>query len=229
MKTDFDTRRRLLDTAAQLFSQRGFKNVTVRDLCDEANANVAAVNYHFGSKDGLYLAVVELAVDAMRALDREARQAGDGLPLDERLRAYVRVFLQRRAAMGSDSWIHHLIRREFSDPTDALDVLIAKGMRPRFEYLAGLVGGLMNRRPEDRRVMNCITSLQSQFLMFVPSPSLDRVYEKVGVTPPSLDEICEHIVEFSLAGILSMARARRDHAGNGQRRQRRKIESARVS
>ena len=70
MKTDFDTRRRLLDTAAQLFSQRGFKNVTVRDLCDEANANVAAVNYHFGSKDGLYLAVVELAVDAMTGRSR---------------------------------------------------------------------------------------------------------------------------------------------------------------
>src|SRR6476660_4711477 len=126
MRGDVDTRQRLLDSAAKLFAQHGFTNVTVRDVCDDARANVAAVNYHFRNKHGLYLAVIELAIGAMRHLDSEAQRAGEGLAAEQRLRVYIRVFLEHRVAMGSDSWIHQLIRREFSDPTDALDVLIEK-------------------------------------------------------------------------------------------------------
>jgi AcrR family transcriptional regulator len=52
------TRERLLTAAAALFAEHGFRRVTVRDICEEASANVAAVNYHFGDKQGLYREVV---------------------------------------------------------------------------------------------------------------------------------------------------------------------------
>jgi AcrR family transcriptional regulator len=217
MGPDLDTRQRLLDTATKLFAQQGFSNVTIRDVCDAAKANVASVNYHFRNKHGLYLAVIELAVQAMRQLDREARQAGEGLPARARLRSYIRVFLERRAAMGADSWIHQLIKREFSDPTDALDVLIEKAIRPRFEYLGSLVAELLRCDPEDRRVMKCIISIQSQFLMLAPSASMSSVYSKVGVKPPSLDEIAEHIADFSLAGIRALADRRPNRVGRATR------------
>ena len=57
-----DTRQRLIDSAATLFAERGFENVTVREICKESNANVAAINYHFGDKAGLYRAVVTHAI-----------------------------------------------------------------------------------------------------------------------------------------------------------------------
>ena len=66
MRTDAETRARLLATAQRLFGERGFKAVTVRDICTAAKANVAAVNYHFGDKLGLYREVLQVAVDAMR-------------------------------------------------------------------------------------------------------------------------------------------------------------------
>jgi len=47
------TRQRLLDAAREVFSQHSFQGATVREICRLADANVAAVNYHFGSKDGL--------------------------------------------------------------------------------------------------------------------------------------------------------------------------------
>jgi len=49
---DQDTRERLLGEAARLFAARGFARVTVRDICRAANANVAAINYHFHGKRG---------------------------------------------------------------------------------------------------------------------------------------------------------------------------------
>ncbi|MBI3492350.1 MAG: helix-turn-helix transcriptional regulator, partial [Acidobacteria bacterium] len=64
---DSETRDRLLRAAERLFADRGFKKVTVRDICRVARANVAAVNYHFGDKLGLYREVLQSATDAMRA------------------------------------------------------------------------------------------------------------------------------------------------------------------
>ena len=54
MTPDPRTRARLLKAAEQLFAERGFRKVTVREICHAAKANVAAVNYHFGDKLGLY-------------------------------------------------------------------------------------------------------------------------------------------------------------------------------
>ena len=77
---DRETRERVLKAAAQLFADRGFKKVTVRDICRAARANVAAVNYHFGDKGGLYREVLQLAIETMRATNDAARAAGRGSP-----------------------------------------------------------------------------------------------------------------------------------------------------
>jgi len=58
---DLETRDRVLKAAERLFAERGFKKVTVRDICRAARANVAAVNYHFGDKQGLYREVLQIA------------------------------------------------------------------------------------------------------------------------------------------------------------------------
>ena len=63
---DLRTRDRLLQVAAEMFADRGFKKVTIREISAAAQANVAAVNYHFGDKDALYRAVVQRAIEVMR-------------------------------------------------------------------------------------------------------------------------------------------------------------------
>jgi AcrR family transcriptional regulator len=60
-----DTRDRLLNAAEQLFATRGIDAVSVRDITDEAEANLAAVNYHFGSKHGLVVAIVQRRADEL--------------------------------------------------------------------------------------------------------------------------------------------------------------------
>ena len=75
---DRETRERLLRTAARLFADRGFKKVTVRDICRTARANVAAVNYHFGDKLGLYREVLQLAAEALRSTTEAAKQGAAG-------------------------------------------------------------------------------------------------------------------------------------------------------
>ncbi|MGO4839574.1 TetR/AcrR family transcriptional regulator, partial [Rhizobiaceae sp. 2RAB30] len=60
-----DTRERLMDVAERLFAELGYSNVSTRNIADEANANSAAVHYHFGSKDGLLDAVFRRRLDPL--------------------------------------------------------------------------------------------------------------------------------------------------------------------
>ena len=66
-----ETRQRLIESATRLFAERGFAKVTVREICKAARANVAAVNYHFGGKNGLYQEIVH----ARKAPKRHASRA----------------------------------------------------------------------------------------------------------------------------------------------------------
>jgi AcrR family transcriptional regulator len=202
---DLETRTRLLNAAARLFAERGFAKVTVRDICERARANVAAVNYHFGGKDGLYRAVVETAIATMQSTTDAARAAGEGKPPDARLRAYVNVFLHRIIGHGGDSWIHHLMMREISDPTLALDMVAEQVLKPRMDYLCALIGELIAAPPGDERVVRCALSVQSQFHALTWTRMMTKLAPGFETTPEALDAIAEHITTFSLGGIRSSA------------------------
>src|SRR4029079_16891983 len=125
--------------ATRLFAERGFRKVTVREICREARANVAAVNYHFGDKLGWSRDVLSAAIDTMRGTTDAARAAGAGGTPEQRLRAYVLVFLQRVLGNDDDSWIHQLMAQEMIDPTPALDAVADQVIRPRLAYVGEIV------------------------------------------------------------------------------------------
>jgi AcrR family transcriptional regulator len=197
---DHETRARVLNAAARLFAERGFARVTVRDICKKARANVAAVNYHFGGKDGLYHAVMRMAIETMQATTDEAQTAGRGFLPEERLRAYVSVFLNRILGKSNDTWIHQLMLRELSDPTPALDMVAEDVLRPRTAYLCGVIGELIGCRADSPVVMRCALSVQSQFNSMLWVQAVARLMHVAEMPAHTLDEIAEHITKFSLGG-----------------------------
>lgn len=205
------TRDRLLAAAIELFAARGFEDVTVREICDLARANIAAVNYHFRDKLGLYLAVLGTAIDHMRdTSDLTKRVSADSSP-EQRFRHYVRTYLHRLTATdGPASWIHRLLRHETSKPTPAATEIFERAIRPRLEYLSGVVAELIGCAPSDPRVARCVMSVQAQCLMYRPDPFRDAVSSRWPVRSGSTDTIADHIAEFSLAGIRATAGGVRD-------------------
>jgi AcrR family transcriptional regulator len=198
---DRETRERVLRAAAQLFADRGFKKVTVRDICRAARANVAAVNYHFGDKSGLYREVLQRAIDIVRSTSDAAREAGAGQPAEERLRRYIRVSLCRVVADGHTTWIARLMHREIADPTPAFDALVDQGIRQRMDDLSAIVAELLGCPPGDERVARCVMSIHSQWMLFGPNPIASRLRSKFQLRNESPDRVAEHITDFSLAGI----------------------------
>jgi AcrR family transcriptional regulator len=198
---DGETRARLVSVATRLFAARGFRKVTVREICREAQANVAAVNYHFGDKLGLYRQVLAGAIEVMRGTTAAARQAGEGRPPEEQLRAYIQVFLQRVAGGAKDSWIHQLMSQEMADPTPVLDEVTEEVIRPRLSYMSEIVAEILQRPVDDQGVLRCVLSIQAQCHVAHTNPVSRRLLPDLLSDPRQLDQMAEHIAQFSLAGI----------------------------
>ena len=203
---DRETRERLLQAAAQLFAERGFKKVTVRDICRAARANVAAVNYHFGDKIGLYREVLQRPSTTMRATSEAARAAGEGLSADERLRQYIQVSLCRVMSAGSLSWISSArCTASSSDPTPALDALVEQALRPRVDDLAGMVAEIAPvRRSTTRGCRSASRASTPSGCSSCPIRSRHGVRAKLQLRTDDAATLAEHIATFSLAGIRAM-------------------------
>jgi AcrR family transcriptional regulator len=123
LKPPHETRTRILDAAEELFMQHGFEATSMRQLTAKAGANLAAVNYHFGSKDALVEAVFRRRLDSMNTariaeLERLEKDAG-GRPLSPRqiIGAFIGVSLRmiEDAKSGGRNFIR-LLGRTYSDP-----------------------------------------------------------------------------------------------------------------
>jgi AcrR family transcriptional regulator len=204
---DSETRIRVLKAASRLFAANGFEKVTVREICRAADANVAAVNYHFGDKLGLYREVLGKAMETMRATTEAARLAGADGTSEQKLRAYIRVFLQRVIGQGHDTWIHQLMAHEIADPTPALDLVIDQVIRPRMAYLSDLVADILRMSADDERVLRCVLSVQSQCHAVMTSAVSRRFMPDFNGDSSAIDRLALHIAEFSLGGIRSLKTA----------------------
>jgi len=202
---DVETRGRLLAAGARLFADHGYAHVTVRDICGAARANIAAVNYHFAGKAGLYNEVVQSAIHTMQNVTTEAMLAGEGKNAEERLRAYVDVFLTRIAAEDADGWIHNIMLRELSEPTDALDRVVEEVLRPRMAYLRSIMAELLGCHVDDTRVARCAFSVHAQCVATMNKPIAQRL-NPAYAGPDAVRSMVDHITEFSLAGLWALAR-----------------------
>src|SRR5215471_386065 len=172
---DQHTRARLLDAGIKLFADAGFKRVTVRAICRAAHANVAAVNYHFRNKLGLYREVTEVGIAVLQeTTDLAMKAASTGTP-EEKLRAYIRVVTERLVGSTGHEWLQRFIAREMADPTPALASLIDRGLKPRLEYLGCIVGEMLNLPPDHPHVLECVTSIHAQILIFRDNPIAQRL------------------------------------------------------
>ena len=89
-----ETRDRLLRAGREAFARRGFAAASVREITTAANANLGAITYHFGSKQGLYDAVLETVFGPLRERVEEAAAATAGDPGPDRIEAIVRAIFE---------------------------------------------------------------------------------------------------------------------------------------
>jgi len=129
--TDRDTKHRILDTAENLFATKGFDGTSLRSITGEAQVNLAAVHYHFGSKEALIRAVMARRVEPLNRerltlLDAcEAASPGGAPPVEEILRAFLRPSLRiLRSPDRGDALIRQLMGRVIISSDELMESLL---------------------------------------------------------------------------------------------------------
>ena len=199
------TPERILAAAAEIFGREGFKAATVRRIADAAGANVAAINYHFRDKEGLYAAVLEDLFE--KGFSRFPADSGvtDDSPADERLRSFIRAMFHRllsREGWGGLAGPGRLIAREFLEPTPSFEPIIEKYIKPHKEMLIGILIRLMGRTPPPEVLASCCLSVIGQCIYYaLGAPMIQRLTEHSQPTESNLDRLADFVWRFSVGGI----------------------------
>ncbi len=198
------TRQQLLEAASAVFAERGFRAATVRQICQRANANVAAVNYHFGGKAGLYAEVLRHAHRCAEERHPNVSVSPKRLTPARELEIFVHAFLQRLFDEGRTAWLGKLMSREMVEPTAALDAVVEEQIQPNSRRLQDLLRRLLGPRSSAEQVRLCEMSVVSQCLFYHHCrPVISRLFPGFDFGPKALRRLAAHITRFSMGGLQS--------------------------
>ncbi len=197
------TRQRLLDEAERLFADMGYAAVTVRQITQAAQTNVAAVNYHFGGKQNLYLEVFRQrwVPRARRIWARlEPLEARQDYTLEEVVRAIAEAMFL--SFTDEDERVRHsmLMMREVTKPSAAFQMVSAEATRPALGLVRRLLAKCLPGVDDQHLSLYCLSIffqvLHFNFARNLVTKVTGRVYDEQFLTL-----LVEHLTDFSVHGL----------------------------
>lgn len=199
-----ETREHLLTAAGKCFAKKGFWETTNADICKEANINTAAVNYHFSSKDNLYIEAWRYSFErSMNTYPPDGGVAPEA-STEEKLQGRILAIMQRIG--DPDNYETEIIHKEMANPTGLLTDTIHKVIKPIDDGMKAIIRELLGSAANEQDIQFCLMSIMSQ--CFGPMLRLRRA--RAGFDPSGLpfefdvEALAEHVTEFSLAGIRTI-------------------------
>lgn len=210
-----DTRRRLLEAALVVFADKGFSGAGIREIAERAKANSAMVQYHFGSKEGIYLEALRYAFEQGPKWIHVLPPPPDPGETDARAKAlarfrdYIRNFLRdfmechcgvTFLSAEVDQAAHILWSREMQFPQPSLEDFIVQSLKPFTDYLDGCLRIL---RPDldPERLFRMGMSIHAQLIWMHNHAQINRLLRGKAYGLEDLDSLAEHFIEFSLRGL----------------------------
>lgn len=198
------TRQQLLEVAGRLFAEQGYARVTSKQICEVAGTNVAAVNYHFGGKDGLYAAVLEEAHARLVSIELVVTTTqGDADP-GEKLRILLTQVVGQIARRHQDTWALRVLSREIMAPTSMMNRMVADRIMPKLKLVAAMIAGALGVPANHPAVSRCMLSIIGPCgFLLITNPDLQKqMFPSLSLDAQAL---VEHMVTFALGGLKSVA------------------------
>jgi AcrR family transcriptional regulator len=206
--TTTDTRQRLLDAAERLFAENGLDGTSLRAITTEADANLAAVNYHFQSKEGLITAVFERRIGPLnrergRLLDLAVQKAAPQPPaLEDVIRAFIAPPLRLRdQGGGGGESIACLIGRMFSEPSE-IKMLVIGQFRQTAERFIAVLQQVLPDLPRAELLWR-LHFLVGGMAHTSAAGDLIRVFSQGACDPDDAEGTIERLVAFAAAGFCA--------------------------
>lgn len=199
------TRKALLGVATEIFLADGFKAARVADIARQAGVRLSAINYHFGSKEGLYLAVLQHHAD-LAWRNAPLPTFDPDTPLQQRLQAFISGMVRRMLDPDSPSRIASLMIRETVNPTAALDVMFERFTLPQWHILFGLLREFFGPQVPREVLVRAALSIAGQGMVYVVArPIINKLQPGFDCRGAALTALAEHIATFCWAGLQAIA------------------------
>lgn len=203
------TRERIIEAAEALFAERGFETVSLRDITGAAGANVAAVNYHFGSKEKLIDAVVERHVtpinkERLRLLDEaEARHGEGAVPVEETLEAFLSPLF---AHIGSGRMSERLFCKLMGRVMGERGYCVPESVEPLFRAMAARFTAALRKAVPSLTEELALWRMHYSFGVTANTLTHGETLKKLSggrSGEPTMDQQFARIVEFCASGICA--------------------------
>jgi AcrR family transcriptional regulator len=198
------TRQRLLVTASRIFAEKGYQEATIAEICEQAETNIASVNYHFGDKENLYLEAWRYAFQE----DLRNHPSDGGIDPDTsaevRLAGRIKSLIARIADPNSSFFA--IVHKEMAQQTSLLQKIMEQEINPERQALIALIKELLGQNATDKQIQFCHASIIGQcfHLLKVKNMKLNEETRRYVMDLKDAKAFAEHVVKFSLAGIAAI-------------------------
>ncbi len=200
-KKGVKTKRKILDAAAKVISQKGYHATTIAEICQLAGANIASINYHFGDKKSLYIETWKNAFQY--AIEKYPPDGGvdKNASVEMRIKGWVVSMLRR--ILDPECFDLEIAHTEMTNSTGFLVEIISSTMeREVFMPLEGLIREALGGKASDEDIELCVMSIQSQCLNpLIFNKRKGRCYPHPMPLNADLEKVAQHVIRFSLGGL----------------------------
>ena len=205
----FSTKERILGAAETLFARHGFAGASLRQVTAAAHVNLAAVNYHFGSKDNLIEEVFRRRLDELNARRLDALAAAtvlDAPRLDDVLGAFIRPALELSLDHGGGHAFMRVLARAYAEHDERLRRFLSDNYGHVLREFAAAFGRLLPHLDKEDLYwrLDFITgALTHSMADFGPMKRRGQVSEET-----HRERAADHLIRFAAAGLLAPRGAR---------------------
>lgn len=217
LRTDGEaTRTRILEAAGELIAAGGFAGTTSKAIAERAGIDLASINYHFGSRNGLYQAVLTEAHRRLIDVAELQELVQSPLPATDRLRALI-AHMVRNATSKSDGWHSTVLTAEVLAPTSHVQTLFESVVPMKASLISAILSEISGIPADNPSLLPCLISVMAPCLLLqigrrnIPGPAQ-------AVLKLPQDMLVDHLCRFAIAGLEAIGR---NHAEASRSRRKR--------
>jgi len=205
-----DTRALLLKHAETLFLAHGFEGVSIRQITEASDANVAAVNYHFNGKTNLYREVLAQRLEGITleklTLLKNLEEQRPAATIEQILHSYIYSYFDAHFSSPDSDRLLQIIYREMAPDAVAGDLVAERLVIPIQQAFQKII---MKTCPElnGDHISRCISSITGQVLHFIRAREVLKGIRSEEQNQTFIEDTVQHITQFSLRGIRSQNHA----------------------
>lgn len=192
------TRGAIIETAGQVFAERGYAGATGKAICERAGVNIAAINYHFGSRDGLYLAVLKEVHRRLMSMTFLRELTASPASGPDKLHRFLSELIAR--ILADRDWPVRVWAREILTPSPLLDRVMREEMQPKFALVSAIIAQITGLSADDARMPQLVLSVIAPCLvLLIVDRDAATPIQPLFAAPPA--DLAGRLSQFALAGL----------------------------